>query len=289
MVAWVPVLAHWHSRRLLGQTVHVTRPAALPGPRELELPGIPGRLSVTGSPGLGAALVLDRRAGTVTAIARVHAGGFLLEDGAGQDRKVTGWGRVLAAACQQDAVVRVQVLHRTLPGGAATARRWWARHALTGSAFAARVLADLVTDAETTTDRHETLLAVALRVPPRTGRALSPAGAATVERHLTSLADALTSAELTVDGWVTPGRLGAVLRSSYDPDGAAHARTDGGDGDVAVSRWSGRWVWPSPGTGSAPTPRATPCTGWRSGRAATCTPASCSPCSWPPAPVGRSP
>jgi len=229
VVAWVPVLTHWHSRRLLGQTTHLTRPTALPAPTELELPGIAGRLTVTTSPRLGAALVLDRRAGTVTAIARVHPGGFLLEDGAGQDRKVTGWGRVLAAACQQDAVVRVQVLHRTLPGGAAAARRWWARHALTGSPFAARVLADLVTDAETTTDRAETLLAVALRVPTRTGRVLSPAGAATVERHLTSMADALVAAELTVDGWVTPGRLGAVLRSSYDPDGAARTPDDGDD------------------------------------------------------------
>jgi len=226
VVAWVPVLAHWHSRRLLGQTTHVTRPTALPGQTEIEIPGIPGRLTVTASPRLGTALVLDRRAGTVTAIARVHGGGFLLEDGAGQDRKVTGWGRVLAAACQQDALVRVQVLHRTLPGGATAARRWWARHALTGRSFAARVLADLVTDTETTTDRAETLLAVAMRVPARTGRRFSPAGAAAVERQLTSLADALVAAELTVDGWVTPARLGAVLRSSYDPDGAARTAAD---------------------------------------------------------------
>lgn len=233
VVAWVPVVAHWHSRRLLGQTAHVTRPAALPDPTGLELPGVPGRLTVSCSPGLGAALVLDRRAGTVTAIARVHAGGFLLEDGAAQDRKVTGWGRVLAGACQQDAVVRVQVLHRTLPGGAAAARRWWARHALGGSPFAARVLADLVADAETTTDRPETLLAITVRVPARTGRTLSPAAAAAVERHLTSLTDALGAAELTVEAWVVPGRVGAVLRASYDPDGAAH--TGDGDGDGAGS------------------------------------------------------
>ncbi len=222
VVVWLPVLAHWHSRRLLGQTTHLTQPTRPAGENVLELPGIPGRGLVTAAPSAGAALVLDRRAGTVTAVARVHGTGFLLVDGAAQDRKVTGWGRVLASLCQQDNVVRLQVLHRTVPGGGTRARRWWTRHALAESSWAARVLADLVTETEQTADRQETLLAVALRAPTR-GRRLDPAAAAAVEKHLSSLTDALTAADLRVAGWVTPDRLGAVLRTAYDPAGAARA------------------------------------------------------------------
>lgn len=225
VVAWLPVLAHWHSRRLLGQTTHLTNPARPAGEGVLELPGIPGRLLVTAAPSTGAALILDRRAGTVTAVARVDGTGFLLEDGAAQDRKVTGWGRVLASLCQQDAVVRLQVLHRSLPGGGTRARSWWAQHALAESSWAARVLAGLVTKTEQTTDRQETLLAIALRAPSR-ARRLDPAAAAAVEKHLSALTDALAAADLRIAGWVTPERLGAVLRPAYDPSGAARFDDD---------------------------------------------------------------
>lgn len=233
LVAWLPVLAHWHTRRALRATTHLTRPTTLPAASDLVLPGIPGRLTVTASPTSGAALILDRRAGTVTAIARVHGSGFLLDDAAGQDRKVTGWGRALAGACQAGAVVRVQVLHRTLPGGAGQARRWWAQHALAGSSWASRLVADLLTDTQATTDRVETLLALTVKAPSRTGPTLGAAGGAAVERHVSAFADALTAAELTVSGWVTPARLGGVLRAAYDPDAAT--RTDHGDDGAALA------------------------------------------------------
>lgn len=223
LVAWVPVLAHWHTRRLIRATVNVTRPAQLPAPGVLELPGIPGRLVVTSAPSSGAALVLDRRAGTVTAIARLRPGGFLLAEAAAQDRKVAAWGRVLAGLGQSGAVVRVQVLHRTVPGGAGAAARWWAQHALPGASVAARVLAEQVAEAQAVTDRPETLLAVAVRTPTRTGRTLTPTGAAEVERRLAAVADALSAADLPVTGWVTRAGLGRLLRAGYDPAGAAHA------------------------------------------------------------------
>lgn len=232
VVSWVPVLAHWHTRRLLGQTTHLARPVQHQEARVLVLPGIRGRLAVYDGPGSGAALILDRAGGTVTALARVHGTGFLLDGAGEQDRKVTGWGRVLGAACQHDAVVRLQVLHRTLPGGGAGVRRWWTEHALAGSSWASRLLSDLVADAERDADRQETLLAVAVRVPPRTGRRLSQGGADAVERHLTAVAESLTAADLRVDGWVTPDRLGAVLRPAYDPTAATQASSGGAAGLV---------------------------------------------------------
>src|SRR5665647_3102331 len=74
--------------------------------------------------GLGAALVHDRRRGTVTAIVPLSGTGFVLDDDAVQEHKVTSWGRVLGSLCKQPSVVRLQLMVRTVPGGAsATARR----------------------------------------------------------------------------------------------------------------------------------------------------------------------
>ena len=43
-------------------------------------------------------------------------------------------------------------------------------------------------------------------------------GGARLERDLIALADALTSADLTVEEWVGPDEVSGVLRTSYDPD-----------------------------------------------------------------------
>src|SRR5450756_565324 len=123
VVAWVPLILQWRVRRLLGQTSDVTRPAS-PAPGTVQIPGIPGALRVSEAPGLGAALVHDRRRGTVTAIARISGTGFVLDDDATQEHKVTSWGRVLGSLCQQPSVVRLQLMVRTVPGGASATRRW---------------------------------------------------------------------------------------------------------------------------------------------------------------------
>ena len=225
VVGWVPLLAEWRARRLLGATRRVTSTRQLPNDARLELPGIAGTLTVSAAPTSGAALIVDRRAATVTAIARVNGSGFLLDDAGVQDRKVAGWGRALAAVCQQPTVVRVQVLRRTVPGGANPVRRWWAAHASGDASWAAGVVGDLVADVGATSTRQETLLAVATRTPRRTGRRLSAAGAASVERALATVSAALVGADLGVTSWVRADQLGGVLRRAYAPDDAARAES----------------------------------------------------------------
>ncbi|HEY8722163.1 SCO6880 family protein [Pengzhenrongella sp.] len=223
LLEWIPLIAEWEVRRLVGGTTAITRLDRRPAPSRLELPGVAGRLTVLSTPTVGGALIHDRRAGTITAVLRVDGSGFMLDDGATQDHKVAGWGRVLAALCQQPSVIRIQALHRTLPGGGDPVRRWWTEHALSGSPWPARILADLVARSEAEADRHETLLAVALRVPRGSARVVTPAGLLAVERQLVTLRDAVASADVRVDDWVDEPALAWAIRSSYDPEGAARA------------------------------------------------------------------
>ena len=234
VVEWVPLVAHWHARRLLGQTTQVTR--AVAPARDLQIPGVPRSLSVTETPDLAAAVIHDRRAGTLTAIASVRGDGFVLDDAAAQEHKVAAWGRVLASLCQQPAVVRVQLVLRTVPDGAAGVRRWWRQNAQAETPWAARLLADLIDEAYDTSRRQDAFIAIALRTPRGRRRRLTAPGGARLEQELVALTDALRGAELTVDHWVSLDRLGATLRTAYDPVGAARA---GDLGEVAASRLLG--------------------------------------------------
>jgi hypothetical protein len=226
VVAWVPLILQWRVRRLLGQTSHTTR-ATLPAPATLQLPGIPGVLRVSEAPGLGAALVHDRRRGTVSAIARVSGTGFVLDDDAVQEHKVSSWGRVLGSLSQQPSVVRLQLMVRTVPGGASTTRRWWRANALAGASWAAQILADLVEESYAFDHRQEALVAVALRVPRGSGRGLTDGGIARLAQDLSALRDSLRGADLRVDEWVPPGQLGSVLRTAYDPEGTKRGQDHG--------------------------------------------------------------
>ncbi|MGW6130798.1 SCO6880 family protein [Cellulomonas sp. NPDC055163] len=222
LLEWLPLVASWRTRVLTDATSLVARPTA-PTPGTLTLPGIPGRLSVTMSPTLDAALVLDRRAGTVTAVARVHGAGFVLDGASAQDHKVAGWGRVLASTCHMPRVLRVQVLTRTVAGGSPTARAWWQRNATSAPSLAGRVVAELLEDVTARARRAETFVAVALRIPRGSARRLTATGAERIEQDLGAIADALRAAELVVDRWVDVDDLAAVLRTTYDPVGARNA------------------------------------------------------------------
>jgi len=233
-LCWLPVAGHWKLRRGLAQTRYVARLQQIAA-TSLALPGVPGRLTVMEGPVSGAALIHDPRTSTVTAMLSVSGDGFVLADAATQQRLVAGWGRLLAGLCQQPNVVRLQVLDRCLPGGGTSVRRWWAKHGLAAAPWASRVLADLVADAQDTSDRHECLLAIAIR-PPHSGKsAASAAAVAVVERQLEAFAETARATDLDVHGWVTRRRLASVLRATYDPQGASHSNAEDPTGGDASS------------------------------------------------------
>ena len=228
VLSWLPVVGHWRLRRRLGQTRHLASVREATA-TDLALPGIAGRLTVMEGPESKAALIHDMRTSTLTAMLSVSGSGFILADEGTQNLRVSGWGRLLAGLCQQQAVVRLQVLERCLPGSGSDVRRWWAEHALSEAPWAARVLADLVADAHEVSDRHECFLALAIRTPRSGKRGMSAASVAVVEQQLAAIAEAARAADLEIHGWVTRSRLTAVLRATYDPQGAAcaHASATG--------------------------------------------------------------
>lgn len=209
VMGWIPIVGDWWLRRAIGATRQLHRlrdPRAATGGLLLELPGIRTPLPVTTS-SHGAALVTDRTTGTVTAVLAVRGQGVLLADDAAH--ATAAWGRVLAGLTQSREIARVQVLHATAPAGECDVRRWWSDHATgTDAPLPARLVADLLADADTATTRITTVLAVAFR---RGGEHDD------VQPLLDTFADTVAAAGLTVEGWIGPRRLCALMRRAYDP------------------------------------------------------------------------
>jgi len=209
VMEWIPILGDWWLRRAIGAARQLHRlgdPRAATGGLRLELPGIRTPLPVTA--GLsGAALVSDRPTGTLTAILAVRGRGVLLAEDAAH--ATAAWGRVLAGLTQSREIVRVQVLHATAPAGECDVRRWWSDHATGADApLPARLVADLLADADTSTTRITTVVAVAFRRPGPHGDA---------QPLLDTFADTVAAAGLAVEGWIGPRRLCELLRHAYDP------------------------------------------------------------------------
>jgi hypothetical protein len=255
LVEWVPLSGTWIVRRFTGGAREIAAPVARHG---LALPGV-GEIPLAVTPTLGAALLVDRHGGSVVAIARVSGRGFMLDDPGTQALKVDGWGRALAALGRRRAVRRIQLVLRTAECGEASVHRWWRENAVAGGSSACSVLAELMADAAYATRRPESLLAIALR-PPRSGlRRLSYSDVVALEQELTSMADALRSADVDVTAWVTPVQVPALLRCAYDPAARPPSDTDPGttappamgvaelwnhmrtDGGVHATYWIAEW------------------------------------------------
>lgn len=233
VLAWLPIVGDWQARRVLRQTRHLARLRSV-STTDLTVPGIAGHLAVLEAPDTQAALIYDARKSTITAILSVSGSGFILTDTGTQDRRVAGWGQVLAGLCQQPAIVRLQVLERAVSGSGSQVWRWWAEHALAEASWAARVTAELVAEAQEISDRHECFLALTIRTPRRGRRGPLTESIAVVAQHLAAVAEAARAAELEVEGWIGRSRLGSVVRASYDPQGAARSRGAVGAGSEPV-------------------------------------------------------
>ncbi len=222
VVGWLPLLAGWHARRAAGLTaVAATVRTTAERATSLVVPGLAKPLDLVDAPTLGGMLVADRRAGTFTGVLRVRGAGFVLDEPGTQEAKVHGWGRVLAAVCQQPSVVRVQVLARSVPGGLAPARRWWRDHVTDPANPVTAALARMLDEGFVAPVRRETLLAIAVRAP-HAGRR-DAAAADRVAAQLATVAASLAGAELTAEGWLDRTGLARVLHQALDPVRAAHA------------------------------------------------------------------
>ncbi len=235
---WAPLALRWATRssaqkrgyrsaspaagtRVLdsGETVHEpSLPPELQGLAMLDVPYGSDRVGV----------IHDRGAGTYTAALAVRAGAFGLRDSAEQERKLDGWGAVLAGLGRDGSPVRrLQWIERTLPAqGDELASHFQSerdRAVPLDSGLVASYI-ELLESAAPATQEHEVLLA--LQISERRGarelRRLGGGEQAACElllREAEGLAERLSIAELSVFGLLRPRRYAEAIRDAFDPYG----------------------------------------------------------------------
>jgi hypothetical protein len=168
-------------------------------------------------------MIHDPHAATLTAVLGVTHPAYTLLDPAEQQRRVTGWGRVLATTCRSGRIASLQVLERTLPDSGRGLSEWWDRHGTHDASWASTTYDELISRAGPAGERHATTISIALDMKA-SSRAIRSAGsgmrgAANVMRQeMTTTTAALRAADLTPSDWLTPGDLALILRSAYEPD-----------------------------------------------------------------------
>lgn len=225
VIEWVPVLARWAARTYLGQLIYRRRVIKPRPAGTLALPGDAAPLREWEDPETGAAMVHDPHAQTLTAILGVSHPAFVLLDPGEQQRRVSGWGRVLAAACRSGRIARIQVSERTLPDSGTGLAEWWRTHGTDDGSWAATTYAELIERAGPAGERHATTISLALDMKAAARQIRTSGGgirgaAAVLRQEMSTLTTALRAAELSSTGWLTPGEVAVVLRSAYDPAAA---------------------------------------------------------------------
>lgn len=225
VVTWLPIGAVWLQRSATGQ-LDYRRNLSRPRPAgTLALPGDAARLQQWEDAETRAVMVHDPHAATLTAIVSITHPAFVLLDPSEQQRRVTGWGRVLATACRSGRIATVQVAERTLPDSGKGLTEWWEAHGTHDDSWAARTYAELIGRAGPASERHATTVSISLDMQAAS-RAIRAAGggrkgaAAILRQEMSAVTAALRSADLIPNGWLTPADLAVVLRSAYDPDTA---------------------------------------------------------------------
>jgi hypothetical protein len=226
LVEWVPLVARWQRRAATGQLDYRARISKPRPAGTLALPGDAARLRQWVDADTGAVYVHDPHDATLTAIVEVSHPAFILLDPADQNRRTTGWSRVLATACRSGRIACVQVLERTLPDSGKELGDWWTSHGRDDDSFAAATYADLIRRAGPAGERHATTISMSLDLTAA-ARAIRAAGGgsrgavAVLRQEVDTLTAALCAADLAPSAPIGPGELALVLRSAYDPVVAA--------------------------------------------------------------------
>jgi len=237
---WAPIVCFWTAQRLLGRT-HYRSAAPTAGVHRdgssgetpVSLPEELAGLDLLSSllRGREVGVISDRRAGTYTAVLAVRVRSFGLLDRAEQERRLAGWGGVLAGlARENNPISRLQWVERTVPSDGDELGRYLQQerdpNVPLGSSGVASYI-ELVESAGAVTRDHE--LFVALQVDARRGwRQIKRLGkgddgaCALLMRELEALAERLVAAEVQVQGALGPRMLARVIRDAYDPYGRTH-------------------------------------------------------------------
>ena len=233
---WIPVGVRWsmaflRNRRrrfsalpLLGHNADgdamEAPPDTLTGTRILVVP-------VEGSSGREIGVAHDRHAGTYTAVLSVRGRSFQLADTPDRQRRLASWGSLLAGLARASSPIhRIQWVERTAPEDADAMGRYLATsRAVPRDHPTLESYLELVDRAGPAAPAHESLVVVSVAAS-RAQRAIRQAGGGhdgavqVLLRELHGLRRQLASADLTVDGILTPRLLAGTMRTAFDP----HAR-----------------------------------------------------------------
>lgn len=222
LIEWAPILARWLLRTAAKQK-RSRRKVMRPRPAgTLALPGDAAALREWHDPETDAAMIHDPHTQTLTAVLAVGHPAFVLLDPAEQQRRVAGWGRVLAAACRSGRIARIQVAERTLPDAGTGLAEWWHTHGRDDGSWVSTTYKELIDRAGPTGERHATTISLSLDIRAA-GKQIRSAGggikgaAAVLRQEMHMFTSALRAAELTANGWLTPGEIAVILRTAYDP------------------------------------------------------------------------
>jgi len=240
-IEWAPIAGHW-MLRVGRHNTRYRRRILKPRPTgTLALPGDAAPLRQYTDPDTGTVMVHDPHAGTLVAIVEVTHPSFVLLDPGEQERRVHGWGRVLATACRSARLARVQVLERTLPDSGSGLQQWWESHGKDDDSWVSTTYRELIDRAGPAGERHVTTVSLSLDMRAA-ARAIRAAGggirgaAAVLSQEMTTMTTALRAAELRCSDWLTPGRLAVMLSSAYDPAIATALERSGSIGqDLATA------------------------------------------------------
>jgi hypothetical protein len=231
IIDWLPLVLHWRWRKAAGQNRFRARPSRHRPAGTLALPGDAARLRALVDDVSGAALVHDPHLGTLTAALQVRHGAFVLVDPATQAARADAWGRVLGGlATHHRGITRVQILERALPDAGVDVAAWWAENGHHEESWMAQAYTELLAETAPASERHETIIAISLRLSAVAGPIRDHGGGlrgatAVMRERMRSFEAAIRSADLLPAGWLTDTGMGWVLRTAYDP--AAARRLDG--------------------------------------------------------------
>lgn len=161
---------------------------------------------------------------TYTAVARVSYPGIALADTARQEMRVAGWGALLAGLCvENNPLVRIGSLQRTLPDDGTTLRGWAADHVgAQAPAAAVESLGTLMDTVQSASAQHEAWLWVTFDAARARHKIRSAGGGdagacAVLVQQLRALGGAIAGADLRLDCWLAPRQLAEVVRTAFDP------------------------------------------------------------------------
>ena len=253
---WLPVVARWAARRARGRQRHRSampllglvggEPAPAPPDTLAGVRILDHRIDATGE---RVGIVHDRRAATYSLILTARGRSFELADVEEKVRRLDGWGAVLAGLARaRSPIHRLQWVERTGPDDGDEIGRYLASAATVpaGHPSLASYL-DLADAAGPASQPHELFLVVSIstggaRRAIRTAGGGDAGAAAVLVREVRHLARELRTAEVTVDGALSPRMVARALRTAFDPAARARlARRAAGDPAEAGASEGNAW------------------------------------------------